>query len=315
MLPELKEVQVFSDFLFYIREFFRKKGFLEIETPLLNPFATTEPYIDSFQILSNQNLYLITSPEFNLKTLLSYYKKNIFQIAHVFRKGDESKLHNPEFLMLEWYHLYIDEFQLIDEIKELLTYLTEKIRDFEQIKKFNFVTIEELFKKNFNCDLSKKSLIHIVQEYNLVEKKNFIHLEKESYDNLFFIVFLSLIEPKLETDNPLFLYGYPSYLRAYSKLNNTNKKISRRFELYWKNMEIANGYYEITDKKEQLLQILKERKIRMKLNKIIPPISNSFINSFPLPECSGVSIGLERLFIAFRNLNSISQISFSGKLN
>ena len=310
-LPELYEVQVFSKFLFYIRKYFLEKDFIEIETPLLNPFATNEPYIDSFQVMHDKPLYLITSPEFNLKTILKKYNKNVFQIAHVFRKGDESKHHKQEFLMLEWYHLNYNEFELIEEIKDLMQYLSNNINEFNKIHQFNIFSIEELFyhylKKSFNID----SLIEIIKEQQLIEKKKIDTINNLSYDDLFFIVFLTLIEPKLNTDNPLFLYGYPKELRAYSKINES-KNVSRRFEMYWKKLEIANGYYEITDKQEQLIQFKKEFQRRQELNKCIYPISKDFIESFPLPDCSGVSVGLERLFMAFRNLNDISQISFSG---
>jgi lysyl-tRNA synthetase class 2 len=310
-LPELSEVQVFSRFLFLIRSFFHQKGFVEVETPLINPFATPEPYIDSFQLVSDKPLYLITSPEFNLKTLLKQYKKNLFQIAHVFRKGDESKHHKQEFLMLEFYHLDIDEFQLIEEIMELLKFLSNNIKEFNQIDDYNIVSIKEIFKEYFQSDFTKDSLIKIIKENHLVEKNRIPFLDKENYDDLFFIVFLTLIEPKLNTNNPLFIYGYPIELRAYSKIDKRNQ-IARRFEMYWKKLEIANGYYEITDLKDQWNQFEKDQKRRLKLNKPTFPISQSFIKAFPLPECSGVSIGLERLFMAFRDLKDISHISLCG---
>ncbi|GIX41147.1 MAG: EF-P lysine aminoacylase GenX [Leptospiraceae bacterium] len=312
-LPELKEVQVFSRFLFYVRTFFHQKGYIEVETPLLNPFATPEPYIDSFQIVSDKNYYLITSPEFNLKTLLKTYQTNLFQIAHVFRKGDESKHHKQEFLMLEWYHLNYNEFQIIEEIKELLQYLSLNINEFEKIKQFHIVSMKQLFNDYLNTNYDKESLIQIIKENRLVENKKILTLDKEDYDDLFFIVFLTLIEPKLETDSPLFIYGYPKELRAYSKINENLPEESRRFEMYWKNLEIANGYCEIIDQKEQINQFKKEYEKRKKLNKPIFPISQSFLNSFPLPDCAGVSIGLERLYMAFRNINDITKISFSGK--
>ena len=311
-LPELYEVQVFSKFLFYVRKYFIEKDFIEVESPLLNSFATNEPYIDSFQVVSDKPFYLITSPEFNLKTILKRYKKNVFQIAHVFRKGDQSKHHRQEFLMLEWYHLNYHEFDLIEEVKDLMQYLSNHINEFNKINQFNIFSIEELFYHYLKKDFSLGSLIEIIKENQLIEKKKIDTLNNTSYDDLFFIVFLTLIEPKLDTENPLFLYDYPVELRAYSKINQS-KNVSRRFEMYWKKLEIANGYYEIIEKEEQMLQFKKEFQRRQELNKCIHPISKDFIESFPLPDCSGVSVGLERLFMAFRNLNDISQISFSER--
>lgn len=313
ILPDLKEVQVFSNFLYYIHSFFREKDFINIETPLLNNFATNEPYIDSLK--TNNKQYLITSPEFNLKTLLSYYQKNLYQIAHVFRKGDVSKHHRMEFLMLEWYHLNINEFQLMNEIKELLIFLSSNISELDKINDFKEVSMESLFLKYCNSDFSRESLIQLIKEHHLVEKNKMDLLTEESYDELFFIVFLTLIEPKLDTTNPLFIYGYPAQLRAYSQIDINNPKVSRRFELYWKDLEIGNGYYEITNREEQWNQIQKEMIRRKELRKPILPTSNMFLNSFPLPECSGVSLGLERLYMAFRNLKDISKISFSGVIN
>ncbi|MCS7206132.1 MAG: hypothetical protein NZ853_10590 [Leptospiraceae bacterium] len=309
-MPKLLEVQVFSDFLYEIRTFFRKKNFIEVETPLLNPFSTPEPHIQAFQIGKE---YLITSPEFNLKTLVSWYKKNLFQIAHVFRKGDESKHHRKEFLMLEWYHIDYDHFDLMEEVKELLLYLSETIPQFHKITTFRKISIKELFYQKFQRGFHKEDLIEIIQEHQLTESKKLATLEQEEYDDLFFLVFLSLIEPKLETEEPLFLYGYPKELRAYSRLDPDDPEISCRFELYWKTWEIANGYYEISNPQEQWEVFQQEIQKRKRLHKPIPPISETFLRALPLPRCAGISIGLERLYLAFRNLKDISQISFVGK--
>lgn len=310
-MPEIEEVELFSEFLFQIRNFFRKKGFLEVETPLLNPYTTPEPYIDSFVV--DSNFYLITSPEFNLKILLKKYKKNLFQISHVFRKGDESKFHNTEFLMLEWYHIDYDELNLIQEIVELLFFLAQEIQGLSKIREYSIKSMKEIFFEFLQTDYSRENLIKIVKDNQLVEKKSFNSLEKESYDVLFYLVFLNMIEPKLNTKEPLFIINYPKELRAYSKLKN--KEESTRFEFFWKGLEIGNGYYEITELEDQRKELELNFQRRLELNKPIYPISKDFLDSFPLPNCAGVAIGLERLFMAFRNLNHISQISFCNLWN
>lgn len=307
--PPLEEVQIFSDFLFFIRKFFRERDFLEVETPLLNPFATPEPNIDSFQ---TGEYFLITSPEFNLKTLLSYYKKNLFQIAHVFRKGDQGKIHRNEFLMLEWYRTGYNHHRIMDEVTELLLYLSENIPAFEKVSGVEKISMKELFFKHLNRDYSRETLIETIKEFSLVDKQKLARIQEEDYEDLFYTVFLSLIEPAMNTETPLFIYDYPNELRAYSKISAEDPEASTRFELFWKSLEIANGYYEITDAEEQKEIFRKELRKRKKLGKPAFPVSKSFLDSFPLPECSGVSIGLERLYLAFRNLPSLSFISLSG---
>lgn len=307
-MPNIEEIELFSEFLYQIRTFFRKKNFLEIETPLLNPYTTPEPYIDSYTI--ENYLYLTASPEFNLKIILSLYKRNVFQIAHVFRKSEKSSVHRNEFLMLEWYHLGFNEEDLILEIMELLKYLSENLKGIEQNLKFTIKSCKEIFYEFLQTDYSRKNLIEIIQTHGLVERENFKELQKETYDNLFYLVFLNLIEPKLNTENPLFLTYYPKDLRGYSKLKNQTE--STRFELFWKGLEIGNGYYEINHKEEQYREFQIQFNRRLELNKPIYPISVTFLESFPLPDCSGVAIGIERLFMAFRNLKSISEISFCG---
>ncbi len=312
MLPSPEHVEKFSHFLYKIRTFFVQKGFWEVETPLLNPYTTLEPYIDSFQVISDKNYYLITSPEINLKILISHYKKNMFQISHVFRKEKgKSPHHKNEFLMLEWYHIGFDEFQLMDEIEELLIFLSRDMTD-EPIQEFYRYSMSEIFKIYLNKDYYHNTLIEIIKENNLVERKYYDELQNYFYDDLFFLVFLNLIEPKLNTQQPLFIHSFPDELRAYSRCELGK---SRRFELYWKNLEIANGYFEIQDKEEQIQVFNIELQKRWKLKKNIPVISKDFLNSFPLPDCSGVSIGLERLFMAFKNLKNIDEISFSEKFN
>ncbi len=305
-MPDIEEVELFSEFLYQIRTFFREKNFLEVETPLLNPYTTPEPYIDSFSV--EKEFYLITSPEFNLKIFLSLYKRNVFQICHVFRKGDKSPIHKNEFLMLEWYHLGFDERDLILEIIELLKYISQTFSVFDQNLVFSVKSCKEIFYEYLQTDYTRENLIEIIQANQLVERKNFKDLHNETYDNLFYIVFLNLIEPKLYTSEPLFITNYPKELRGYSKLKNQTE--STRFELYWKGIEIANGYNEITNLEEQYREFQSQFQRRLEFNKPIYPISKTFLESFPLPECSGVAIGLERLFMAFRNLKSISEISF-----
>ncbi|MFN3605345.1 MAG: amino acid--tRNA ligase-related protein [Leptonema sp. (in: bacteria)] len=310
-MPELEEVELFSEFLFQIRLFFKNRNFLEVETPLLNSYTTPEPYIDSFVVESN--FYLIPSPEFNLKILLNHYKRNLFQISHAFRKGDKSPLHNREFLLLEWYHIGYNDDLLILEIVELLKFLSNQIKGFNPVFDFSKKTVNEIFNEFLQMDYSKENLITIIESYQLVEKKNFEFLNQESYDVLFYLVFLNLIEPKLNTENPLFITNYPKELRAYSKLKN--QKESSRFELFWKGLEIGNGFHEITNREEQYLEFQANIRRRLELNKPIYPLSMTFFNSFPLVECAGVAIGLERLFMAFRNLKKISQISFCDLWN
>ena len=321
----------YSSFLQDIRSFFKKQGFLELETPLLTSTASVEAYLDSFRIQraklhksphivaeQEYRTYLITSPENHLKGLLAHLRRNIYQIAHCFRSGDLGPLHMEEFLMLEWYFMHRDEFAMMEHCAKLLSFLSKGKYSRCRLRKKDFArrSVKSALEEYAKCSWEREDLEKTLRKHGLQEK-----LEKEaekeaseknaekSYSDLFFSVFLNLVEPHLGKKGPEFLYHYPPELSAFSQVE---KGYARRFELYWKGLELLNGYYELTQKEDYSRRFAEENSLRKKIGKEAMPPDESLLRDLErcqgLPECSGVALGLDCLFLALLDEKKLSSV-------
>lgn len=303
-----------------VRRFFAERGALEVETPLLNSAGAFEAHLDSFAVLrraprksveapaltSSVAGYLTTSPEYNLKYLLSELRSDIFQIAHCFREGDVGAEHREEFLMLEWYRIGQDEQTLIDECEELLRRCNEL--DFAghplPAGRFHRFSVEEIFGRVLGIGLRRAELAAAVADGGLL--RNPEEIERCPYEELFHLLFLNRVEAQLP-DGPCFLYDYPPELAALARIEAGR---ARRFELYWGRLELANGYNELTDRQELDDRLQAENALRRASGKEEMAADPRLFAAFDrgLPPCSGVSIGLDRLFLALLGETDLGQL-------
>lgn len=295
-----------SRYLCTIRNFFNKRNFLEIDTPKLKKVPGMEPYLDPFSVFSpnqEEKGYLVTSPEYSLKQCISAGAEKIYEIAHVYRSGEKGRFHTAEFLMLEFYETGKDEFALMQTCIDLFDMLENNFQSFG-FKRENaeIISMESLFRKYLGCGYETEELISVLAETEQGSAK----YSSYSYDDLFFLVFLNHIEPRL-TEGPFFVHSYPRELASLAK---TEGRIARRFEIYWKNVEIGNAFYELNDMQEQRKRFEEEQEQRRTLGKEVFPLDESFLESLKnLPECSGISIGLDRLFMICMNHDSLKLLS------
>ena len=289
-----------------IRSFFLKSGYIEIESPLLLSHPNVDAYIDSLKVtrheisknpaIKPQVRYLISSPEFYLKTiLLDLQKENpplgIFQIAHCFRSAEIGKFHREEFLMLEYYQLNANEHELMDSFWKLLRQLISTLAKESKLLPTNPVkrTLAQVFQNYAQIDWSKLRQ----------REKNFIDFEHH-----FQLLMIEKIEKYLGYPYPEFIYQYPPEFAGFSKVFDDRKdkiQYARRFEVYWQGIELANGYYELTDYVDYIKRIQMENQIRRELNKKLITESIPFLKKLkaqgPLIRSSGVAVGLDRLFM------------------
>lgn len=304
-----KEVlQLRAKFLYTIRKFFYENNYLEIDTPAMLNIPGMEPHLDPFlvsSLYSAKEGYLITSPEYSLKQALSMNLEKIFEIAHCFRSGEKGSIHTREFLMLEFYHSGINEMELMDECILLLEYLNENFLDIGFQRKFcTKVSMEDLFYKYTNRGFSKNDLVQTLKEYKLDSP---ILQQSQLYEDYFYTIFLNLIEPNLP-QTLIFVYDYPEEQSSLAKVIDGKAK---RFEMYWNKTELGNAFYELTDRNEQIQRFKKEQMIRKELGKEVFPINSDFDETLTrgIPEASGISIGLDRLFMIFLKLDKLKYIS------
>ncbi|MBI3395641.1 MAG: EF-P lysine aminoacylase GenX [Spirochaetia bacterium] len=305
-----------SRFLWDVRRFFHERGYLEVETPLLNPTGGFEPFLDPLSVVRSgvrkspqaavtpRQGYLITSPEYNLKILVAELNRNLFQIAHVFREGDHGDFHSEEFLMLEWYHVGIDEFQLMNECRDLITFLSSMPYSRVKAESFQEHTVNDLLKRYAGCAASRTELEEAVVRLGLTGGDDPKSLR---YDELFFTVFLNTVEQHLGRSGPEFVHSYPPELAALSRVESG---VARRFEIYWDGVELANGFFELNSRQEQEARFLAENQLRQELGKPTMEPDEQFLDAVGrLPKTSGIALGLERLLMVLLGKTRISDVS------
>lgn len=312
-----------------------------METPLLAKYPALEVYLESMEtaVVDEKGrrfpAYLITSPEFALKKLLAAGFNKIFQLGKVFRDNEPwGGTHNPEFTMLEWYRVGVDYTGVIEDTERLICHLLKNL----QLERFQILDSRFLAYQGRELDLTPPWLRLSMREawekyagvnldeylnkekmFELVKQKNYIAKTEDSFDDLFFKIFLSEIEPRIAAVNrPVFLYDYPIQMAALSRKKKEDTRYAERVELYIAGLELANGYSELIDWKEQEERFKENQAQRGHLGKKEYNIDNDFISALKagLPECAGIALGVDRLAMLLLDAESIEGVMpfFAGDL-
>lgn len=307
-----------------IRQFFATRNVLEVETPVLSSAANTDVQIDMFSTESitaaNELSYLRTSPEFFHKRLLASGAGDLFEIAKVYRCGERTQLHSPEFTLLEWYRLDFELFELINEVINLMQFLRAELGQAEVV--IETISYQALFERyaDFNpFDINLSTLQSRCQNHGYTGS------ELSRTEALDFILSI-VIQPQLESEPVLdgedkavaddiatvglMIYHFPVEMAALAQVHPELPDRCLRFELLWNGVELANGYQELTDATEQLQRFEQDNQARLKLGKPALPIDQNLIAALThgLPECSGVALGIERLMMCLLGHKSIDQV-------
>ncbi len=303
-----------------IRKFFKDKGFWEVQTPVLAPALIPESYLDFFETKftfpegKRQVLYLTPSPEMWMKRLLVEGSGNIFELRSCFRNRDKGRLHNPEFLLLEWYRVGVDIFATMEDTEELVKEVLEK----EEVKyqgkkvdlrsKFERLRIVEAFERYVGI---KEADFFEVGKLVEVGKKRRVKVEPDwGWEEVFNVIYVSEVEPNLGFGKPVFIYDFPSNFAPLAKKSKKDVRFKERFELFINGVEICDGYSELDDPEEQRREFEKEIKIMKSKGKKIPKIDWEFIEVLKkgLPMCSGVALGVDRLVMIKMGVGEMRRI-------
>ncbi|PCJ32634.1 MAG: EF-P lysine aminoacylase GenX [Gammaproteobacteria bacterium] len=305
-----------AQYLADVRLFFAQRDTWEVETPILSQAAPTAPYLDSFScdyqaIGSEQKsrYYLQTSPEFTMKRLLAAGSGSIYQIARVFRNGEQGRLHSPEFTMLEWYRPKLTLIQLMNEVEMLV----EQVFNFQGMAKFSYRSLFQSYLdiNVFTCSDEQLKICGLKQIPSLADD---FDTDRDSWLEL---LMSYVIEPKLAQLNTLvFVYDFPASQAQLAKIvdDGDGYQVADRFELYIEGIELANGYNELLDADELRQRFDQGNQQRRQQGKTEIPIDENLLAAMSsgLPICSGVAIGLDRLIMLAMKKNSIAEVqSFS----
>lgn len=307
IILQLKERQMIND---VIRSFFRVRGYIEVETPILVQSPDMEPNLTPFETViktpggKNYPAGLITSPEYSMKKLLGLGAQKIFTLTKVFRNNETlGGIHNPEFTMLEWYSQGEDFHVCMKETEDLIKTIFEKFGKF--FSPCEKKLVPELFHELIGVDLANSGL----KELQLACERLEIHTDpSDTESDLFYRLFLSKIEPTFTGKN-IIVHTYPKYQAALSRLT-PDGKFGERFELYYQGIEICNGFTELTDSTEQRKRFEKERDERIRLGRPTFPIDENLLNllaSIRNPSF-GNALGVDRLLMLVTGKTLIDEV-------
>jgi lysyl-tRNA synthetase class 2 len=282
----------------YVREFFRLRDVMEVETPVLSKAAVDDANLQPVIAQAcSTNMYLHTSPEYPMKRLLAAGSGDIYQICKVFRDDEVGRRHNPEFTMLEYYRLGFDLKTLMDEVAYL-------VGDFLLMQRRIDLSYAQALQQYAQIDvfaIGDEQLRDCVTEFVGDE----LTLTR---DECLDIVMSHVVEPSLPKDAMVFIFNYPASQAALAQTFEIDNdvELAKRFELYVNGLELANGYQELTDVLEQKKRFVNQAQ-RFDKNR---PLDENFLQALEqgLPDCSGVAIGLDRILMLKQNTSDINDV-------
>ncbi len=292
-----------------IRAFFAERGVMEVETPLLSAAALTEPAIDSFVTryigpghATGLNLYLHTSPEFPMKRLLAAGSGPIYQLCKVFRQGEAGRRHNPEFTLLEWYRPGFDHHALMDEVAALVAPLLGLESEAERL------SYCDAFKRHADVDPFAASIDEL---RGTAQRLGIVGFDAgEERDTWLDLILSHSVEPHLGKEGLCFLTDYPASQAALARLNPDNPAVAERFELYYRGVELANGFHELGDSREQRKRFESELAERAARGQDSYPMDEHLLAALEagLPDCAGVALGVDRLVMLALGAGALDEV-------
>ncbi|MGP4973612.1 EF-P lysine aminoacylase EpmA [Psychrobacter alimentarius] len=313
-----------AQFMSNIRQFFLKQQVLEVQTPLLSQAGNTDTFLQSVaaQVTYQDKpkmYYLHTSPEFAMKRLLASWQVPIYQICPVFRDNEIGTRHNIEFTMLEWYQPNYSLADMAAEVGELLEVLygyPVVMNHYRYVDAFmDFVGIHPLTASlaALQAVAEDKGLIGF--DFNSEDSNDSESDRRQSWLDL---LFSHAVEPHLGHDLPTLIIEYPPATAALAKtaLDKEGNEVAKRFELYINGIEIANAYDELADGQALRARFEKDNQLRARHNLPVMPIDEYLIAaSNELMPCSGIAVGIDRLFMVIVGAGSLEEvISFPSRL-
>ncbi|OZI15379.1 elongation factor P lysine(34) lysyltransferase [Sodalis-like symbiont of Philaenus spumarius] len=292
-----------------IRRFFSDRGLLEVETPAMSQATVTDIHLVPFQTsligpgaADGMPLYLMTSPEYHMKRLLAAGTGPLFQLCRSFRNEEAGRYHNPEFTMLEWYRLHYDMYRLMNEVDDLL----QQILDCDSAETLSY---QQVFTRHVGIDplsADKAQLYDTVVRWDLGEAASV----EDDRDTLLQLLFAMVVEPHIGHDKPIFVYHFPASQAALAEISTEDYRVADRFEVYFKGIELANGFRELTDAREQRQRFEQDNRKRAAMKLSAQPIDENLLAALAqgMPECSGVALGVDRLIMLALKADRLSDV-------
>lgn len=276
-----------------LRAFFRRQGYLEVDTPIRIPAPAPETHIDA---QPSGSWYLHTSPELCMKQLLAAGYERIFQICHCFRAAERGRRHLPEMTLLEWYTAHADYTRMMVQCETLLMSvmqdlgkgpcLTYRAKTIDLSPPWQRMTVARAFERFAPLSMGQA-------------------LETGRFDEIMGLE----IEPRLGWQQPVILYDYPAACGALARRKKNRPDLVERFELYIAGIELCNAFSELTDAQEQRQRFEAEMEARRKHGKSTYPFPEPFLGALQrMPEAAGNALGVDRLVMLVADAVCIDEV-------
>jgi len=318
---DLELIKARSRVVQLMRQWFSDQGFSEMLTPRLVGLPGQEPYLEPFWTRlrkesgegSERDAALITSPEYAMKRLLAAGLDKIYDLGPCFRNGEPwDGTHDPEFLMAEWYRRDAGLTELMDDTEAMFHWVTSQIHNSKfiiQNPDFRRLTVEEAWREYAQVELAPllgdRAAMAELCSSRFMQSVS----PNDDWDDLYFKIFLSEIEPKLGLEQPTFLYRYPASMAALARRSADDPRWAERVELYIGEMELANGFAELCDPMEQRQRFIEERELKSKQGKKVWALDERFLADLPrMGNAAGIAFGVDRLAMLLTGAKSINDI-------
>jgi lysyl-tRNA synthetase class 2 len=283
-----------ADMLAATRAFFAARGVLEVETPVLSAGGVTDPQIESLTTRVAgfpRAFYLSTSPEFPMKRLLAAGSGDIYQICRVFRDGESGRWHNPEFTMIEWYRLGLDDAALMSEVEELVRSLLAPRRQLPAAERLSYAAALQRHAGVDAFAADERTLAAAATAHGIVCDAA---LDRDARLDL---LMGFVVGPRLGFPRPTFICDYPASQASLARLKPGSPSVAARFECYLDGIELANGFHELSNATEQRARFLRDLATRRDRGQPAPHIDEGLLGALSagLPDCAGVALGFDRL--------------------
>ena len=298
-----------SEIIADIRAFFNKRSVMEVDTPCLSGYGVTDRYLSNFTtqfvgpgFADGKTLYLQTSPEYAMKRLLAAGSGCIYQIFKAFRNEEAGRFHNPEFTMLEWYRVGFNQHDLMDEIDDL-------VRVVIKCEKAERMSYQQAFIKYVGIDPLNTSRVELEDAMKTIGLGDIVRSDVDD-DTLMQCLFGEKVERNIGLERPCFIYHFPASQASLAKLDSDNPQVACRFELYYKGVELANGFDELTDEAIQRERFVADNQARLAQGLEQRELDEHFLAALKagLPDCAGVALGVDRLLMLALGCKDIREV-------
>lgn len=304
--PAFNLIKDRAEMLARARSFFAALSILEVDCPALTQKSSIDEHIDvmTVHLTSGEKRYLHTSPEYGMKRLLAAGSGDIYQMSHVFREGECGGLHNPEFMMTEWYRIGMSLEPFIEETLDF-------IRLFLNTLPSQTLSYRDALKMHTGIDYlqaDNHDLLQFLHKQEIIFASDPSHFDR---DTLLQLILNTAVEPHLGQNILSVITDFPASQAALARVKQKgDEEVAERFEIYYKGIELANGYHELADAKEQKRRQMQANQKRMQSGKKELPIDDYLITALEkgFPDCCGVAVGFDRLMMLRHQKSSLAHI-------